>query len=227
VTSPSSNSSNGASVDTVLFDLDGTLVDSNYQHTMAWLRAFGRRDLTPPAWRIHRALGMGGDRLVAAVAGDDVEEQHGDALREAWVEEYDPYLNDVHAFAGARDLLEELAERGCRVVLASSGKEHHVERYVELLDGHRLAQAWTSSSDAETTKPAPDLLVAALKKVDHQQPTTVGDSVWDVLAAREIGLDTHCVRSGGTASAELSEAGAASVHDDVAAMRKALDTVLR
>ena len=226
MTSPRSDSSNGSSVDTVLFDLDGTLVDSNYQHTMAWMRAFGRRELTPPAWRIHRALGMGGDRLVAAVAGDDVEEQHGDALREAWVEEYDPYLNDVHAFEGARELLEDLAERGCTVVLASSGKEHHVERYVELLDGHRLAQAWTSSSDAESTKPSPDLLVAALKKVDHQQATTVGDSVWDVRAAREIDLDTHAVLSGGTAAAELEEVGAASVHEDVAALRQALDGVL-
>src|SRR5215218_8361863 len=106
----------------VLLDVDGTLVDSNYHHVLAWARALARYDLTPSLWRVHRHIGMGGDQFVAAVAGKAAEERHGDALREAWGEEFDKLLDEVHAVPRATELLQALRERGWPVVLASSGK---------------------------------------------------------------------------------------------------------
>src|SRR5690349_14653713 len=130
----------GASVtDTVVFDVDGTLVDTNYHHAIAWYRAFRRHDLTPPIWRLHRAIGMGGDHLVEAVGGKDVERELGDQLRTDWEEEYAPLLGEVRPFEGARDLLAGVAGTGCRVVLASSGKADHVDRYLDLLDARSIA----------------------------------------------------------------------------------------
>ena len=107
--------------DTAIFDVDGTLVDTNYQHALAWYRAFRRYDITPAVWRIHRAIGMGGDNLVTAIAGEDVEKAHGDELRAAWTEEFEPMLDEIQPFEGARVLIDEVASRGFRLVLASSG----------------------------------------------------------------------------------------------------------
>jgi beta-phosphoglucomutase-like phosphatase (HAD superfamily) len=117
--------------DTAIFDVDGTLVDTNYQHAMAWYRAFRRVDVTVPIWRIHRAIGMGGDHLVAAVTDESTEQRHGDELRQAWGEEFDPMLDEVRAFAGVRDLLTEVRRRGFHIVLASSGQAEHVDHYLD------------------------------------------------------------------------------------------------
>jgi len=150
--------------DAVVLDVDGTLVDTNYQHALAWYRAFRRVGITLPVWRLHRAIGMGGDQLVAAVAGDDAEREHGDTLRAAWAEEFEPMLGEVAAFDRVRDLLRTIGDHGSKVVLASSGKPDHVDAYLDLFDGRELAGAWTTSEDVERTKPEPDLAAPALAR---------------------------------------------------------------
>ena len=208
--------------DTVVFDVDGTLVDTNYQHALAWYRAFRRHDLTVPIWRVHRAIGMGGDHLVEAVAGADVEREHGDALRSAWEEEYAPMLPEVRPFEGARELLKSVAEADRRVVLASSGKAEQVEHYLDLLDARSIAEAWTTADDVENTKPAPDLIAVAIEKVGGGDAVMVGDSVWDCVAAKRLGVPSYAVRTGGFSPEELREAGARAVYDDLVELREAL-----
>src|SRR5919197_5393453 len=107
-----------------ILDVDGTLVDTNYHHTIAWYRAFRRHDVTPEIWRIHRHIGMGGDQLVGAVAGDEVEERLGDAIRDVEGELYMEMIDEVRPFEGARELIAELREMADAVILASSAKEH-------------------------------------------------------------------------------------------------------
>ena len=151
--------------DTAVFDVDGTLVDTNYQHALAWFRAFRRFDITLPLWQLHRGIGMGGDNFVAHVAGDAVEQRYGSQLRDAWGEEFDLMIGEVRPFAAARPLLEEIKGRGFKLVLASSGKAEHVEAFLDLIGGKDLADAWTTSDDVQWSKPAPDLVCAALAKV--------------------------------------------------------------
>jgi HAD superfamily hydrolase (TIGR01549 family) len=213
-------------VDTVVLDVDGTLVDTNYLHTVAWLRAFRAAGRQVPAWRIHRAIGMGGDRLVAAVAGDDVEHQDGDRIRDLWEQEYDGLLDEVAVFDGAVDLLEALRSRGLRIVLASSGIQRHTERAIELLDADRLADAWTTSDDAESSKPDPELIEVAVAKVDGSSALLVGDSRWDVEAATHAGVPTVALLTGGSSRAELDDAGAAWVFEGPADFLQRLDAVI-
>src|SRR3978361_2136915 len=146
--------------DTAIFDVDGTLVDSNYQHALAWFRAFRRVDITLPIWQLHRATGMGGDMLVAHVAGDEVEARYGDELREAWKEELEPMIGEIQPFDGARELLREVKRRGFKLVMASAGSEKAGEPLLALFGAKEFADAWTSSADAERSKPAPDILEA-------------------------------------------------------------------
>jgi HAD superfamily hydrolase (TIGR01509 family) len=209
-----------------VLDVDGTLVDSNYQHALAWYRAFRSLGETYPVWRIHRRIGMGGDQLVAALGGDEVEERIGDEARDRWVREADPLMAEVALLPGARELIVALKERGRRVVLASSGKPHHVERALNLLDARELADGWTTSEDVEATKPAPDLLQVALKKIGEpvDAPSVViGDSVYDVLAAKNAGMPAIVVRSGGFGDDELRGAGATAIYDTPADLTAALD----
>jgi HAD superfamily hydrolase (TIGR01549 family) len=215
-------------VDTAIFDVDGTLVDSNYQHALAWFRAFRRYDVVRPLWRIHRAIGMGGDKLVAEVGGADVERRLGEELRAAWVEEFDQLIGEVQPFAGAHELLGEVKRRGFQLVLASSGKAQHVEVFLDLVDGTSIADAWTTSEDAEETKPEPDLVKTALAKVEGASGVMIGDSVWDVVAAAKLDVPTIAVRTGGFSVDELQDAGAAQVYSSLVEMREQLDdTALR
>jgi HAD superfamily hydrolase (TIGR01549 family) len=214
-------------VDTVVFDVDGTLVDTNYQHALCWYTAFRSVDVTPALWRIHRAIGMGGDLLVAEVAGDEVEERHGDALRERWVEEFDQWVDSVQPFEGAHDLLVAVKERDKRLVLASSGKSKHVEQFLDLLDARDVADAWTTSEDAEKSKPAPDLVETAMSKVGAGSAVMVGDSVWDARAAAKAGLSTVALWTGGFSAGELKEAGARSVYESLQELHADLDDVLK
>lgn len=198
--------------DTVLLDVDGTLADTNYLHVVAWDRAFRSVDVEVPLWEVHRAIGMGGDKLVPAVAGEQVEAQHGDAVRAAWEREYAELLGEVRLLPGARDLVLTLAGRGVKVALASSGKDRFTQRVVELLSlPESTLAATTSSDDAEDSKPEPDILVAALRAAGGQRALVVGDTPYDVAAAARLGAACLAVRTGGFGVAELEAAGALAV----------------
>jgi HAD superfamily hydrolase (TIGR01509 family) len=206
-----------------ILDVDGTLVDSNYQHAIAWYRAFREQDLTPPVWRVHRHIGMGGDQLVAAVAGGEVERSAGDAIREAEKRLYAELIDEVRPFEGARELLEALKGRGHTVVLASSAKEDEVEHYLDLLEARELADSWTTSADVEQTKPAPDLISVAMRMAGTLSAVMVGDSTWDIEAARRAELKTVAVLTGGFSEAELLDAGAVAVFESLVGLREGLE----
>ena len=207
-----------------ILDVDGTLVDTNYHHAIAWFRAFRRHFLTLQVWRIHRHIGMGGDQLVAALAGDEVEERLGDSIREAESELYRELIDEVQTMQGSRRLIEELKDADNSVVLASSAKDWEVEHYLELLDAKEIVDAWTTSDDVEQTKPEPDLVQAALDKVGGRPEDSmlIGDTVWDVEAAHRAGVDTLAVRTGGFSEQELRDAGAREVFTSVEELRRAL-----
>ncbi len=206
-----------------ILDVDGTLVDTNYHHAIAWFRAFRLHEVTLPIWRIHRHIGMGGDQLVAALAGDEVEEQLGDDVRDAESDLYRELIDEVRTMEGSRELIEDLRERGYTVVLASSAKEWEVEHYLELLDATEILDAWTTSADVENTKPEADLIRAALDKVDADgEATLIGDTVWDVEAAKRAGVETLAVLTGGFSEQELRDAGAKDVYTSVEELRQAL-----
>jgi HAD superfamily hydrolase (TIGR01549 family) len=175
-----------------------------------------------PVWRLHRHVGMGGDKFVAAVAGDDVEERLGDELRDRWEQLFDDVIDEVAAFEGAHELIVDLKERGRRVVLASSSVDKHTEHFLELLDARELVDAWTTKDDVEASKPEPDLVRAALDKAGTDQATMLGDTPWDVEAAQKAGLETICLLTGGFCEHELREAGAVAVFDSLEALRERL-----
>jgi len=206
-----------------ILDIDGTLVDTNYHHAIAWYRAFRQHDKLVPIWRIHRHIGMGGDQLVAALAGDDWDAEHGDDARTAEKALYLALIEEVEPLEGARALIEELKERGHSVVLASSAKENEVDHYLDLLDARELADGWTTSADVEATKPEPDLVKAAVEKAGGGEAVMVGDSIWDVEAAKRAGLATIAVLTGGFSEAELRDAGAGWVFESIDALREDLD----
>jgi HAD superfamily hydrolase (TIGR01509 family) len=208
-----------------VLDIDGTLVDTNYQHALAWYRAFRRHQIVLPVWRIHRHIGMGGDQVVEALTDGQTERELGDDIRDAEKELYFELIDEVEPMEGARDLISELGRRGHLVVLASSAKEEEVERYLELLQARELADAWTTSDDVEATKPAPDLVKAALDRVGGSagDAVMVGDTPWDVHSARGAGVGTIAVLTGGFAIEELRESGAVDVFESVAALHSGLD----
>jgi HAD superfamily hydrolase (TIGR01509 family) len=205
----------------VVLDVDGTLVDTNYQHAIAWHRALRDHGYVVQAWEIHRHIGMGGDQLVAALIGEEGERSDGEAIREAEGEAYDELIGEVQAMHGATELLEELGEDGAKAILASSAKAEEVEHYVDLLGARELVEGWTTAADVERTKPHPDLVHAALEKVGCEGPAVmVGDSTWDVKAARAAGVPTLAVLTGGFSAAELREAGAEEVCESIGELRK-------
>jgi HAD superfamily hydrolase (TIGR01509 family) len=205
-----------------LLDVDGTLVDTNYHHALAWFRAFRRHELALPVWRIHRHVGMGGDQLVPALIPDIDPERH-EAIEEARGEEYSKLIGEVQPLHGAHELIAELKERGITVVLASSSPLDELDRYLELLDARELADAWTTKDDVDATKPEPDLVLAALEKAGGGPAVMVGDTPWDIEAARRAGADTICVITGGYSEQELRDAGAVAVFEGVDELRQSLD----
>jgi HAD superfamily hydrolase (TIGR01549 family) len=211
-----------ARYDTVVLDVDGTLLDSSYHHTLAWARAFDAAGVAVPLWRIHRHIGMGGDRLVPAVAGHGVEERSGDQIRDHWKDEYDKLIDQTRLFEGARDLLAALRDAGVSVALASSSILEHAEYAFNLLHAEELTDTATTAEDAEESKPHPELVNEALSRVGGGAACMVGDSVWDVEAATRAGVPAYGLLAGGYGRAELLEAGAVQVYDDVADLLKHL-----
>jgi HAD superfamily hydrolase (TIGR01509 family) len=206
-----------------ILDIDGTLVDTNYQHALAWYRAFRRNGVLLPVWRIHRQIGMGGDQLVKALCGEEMERDKGERIRSAEKELYMEMIDEVEPLHGAPQLIEDLKERGHAVVLASSAREDEVERYLDLLGARELADGWTTSADVEATKPEPDLIQAAIAKAGESHAVMVGDSTWDCRAAERAGIPTIAVLTGGFSEEELLESGATSCFHSIEDLRRRLD----
>jgi HAD superfamily hydrolase (TIGR01549 family) len=211
-----------------IVDIDGTLVDSAYQHTLAWSRAFARSKVFIPASTLHRHVGMGGDQFVPAVAGDECDAECGDEVRAAHDELYLEMLDEVRAFPDARPFLRRLDELGLRAILATSAKEQELERYLELLDADTLSDGWTSAKDVDRTKPHPDLLHAALERASGVAPAfMVGDATWDAVAAENARIPMLGVLTGGYCTSELMEAGAAAVFSSVGDLGSELSASVR
>ena len=206
----------GRGAKAALVDIDGTLVDSNYQHALAWFRALRRHGVTCEVRVLHHLIGMGGDQIVTAVAGEEVERRAGDAIRDAEKELFREVMDEVVPLPDARRLLEALAERARAVVLSSSAKPDEAEHYVDLLDARGLIDGWTTSEDVDATKPEPDLIEAGLAVAGGGPALMIGDSTWDCRAADRAGLPTITVLTGGYCREELLAAGAAAVFDTLA-----------
>jgi HAD superfamily hydrolase (TIGR01509 family) len=199
----------------VLFDVDGTLIDSAYIHTLAWWQAFRQSGFDVPMARIHRCVGMGGARLVDNLLPDSRNKDVDEAILSAHTGIFGTYWPSLRAFDGARDLLAKCSASGLAVALASSAKEQDLEALRSALSADDFIDAATSSNDAENSKPEPDILVAALEVVglEASGAVYVGDAVWDVMAAGKLGIPTVALTCGGTSEAELREAGAVEVYD--------------
>src|SRR3954465_2783778 len=215
---------------TAILDIDGTLVDTNYHHAVAWYRAFRAFGFVVPLWRIHRHIGMGGDQMVSALAGEGFDRVQGDELRAAEKILYMQLIEEVEPLVGARALIEDLKGSGHTVILASSAKPEELEHYLTLLDARSLVDGWTDSGDVEQTKPEPDLVLAALEKggAEPKDAVMIGDSVWDCKAAKSAKVRSIGVLTGGFSEQELLESGASKVFPSVDDLRQGLgDTVLR
>ena len=204
----------------ILADVDGTLVDTNYFHTVAWWRAFQDIGEDVPMSRIHPLIGMGSDQLVERLIGRESEE-----ASDAHSRHYEPFKKEIKAFPEAAELLVELDRRGARVVLATSSDEEDLERLREAVGADDAVDGAVSKGDVDHSKPSPDIFEAALKKFDLDPDRTfvIGDTAWDVEAAAKVGLGVVGVLTGGTTREQLEEAGAIAVYEDVAELLDHLD----
>jgi len=199
------------SIDTVVLDLDGTLVDSVYVHVTCWKTALAEVGVDVSSYRIHRAIGIGGDRLVTEVAGPAVEHALGDTVRSLHARHFNERFGQITALDGASALLTNLRERGLKLVLASSGDEEMTNQLLEVLEDTSALLERISGEDAEESKPAPELVEVALAAVDAQGALVVGDTVWDVEAAAKAGVPCVGLLTGGLPESELRAAGAVAV----------------
>jgi HAD superfamily hydrolase (TIGR01549 family) len=174
-------------------------------------------------WRVHRHIGMGGDQIVQAIAGEDVERTHGDALRAASKEEFRPLRTECEPLEGAHDLVVELKRRGLVVVLASSSSQDDLDHFLDQLGVRDVVDGWTTAADVDRTKPHPDVIHVALEKAGTSEAVMVGDSRWDIEAAAHAGLETVCVITGGWSEQELRDHGAAAVFDSLVSLTEHLD----
>jgi HAD superfamily hydrolase (TIGR01549 family) len=207
-----------------ILDIDGTLVDTNYHHAVAWYRAFRQNGHVVPIWQIHRHIGMGGDHMVKELLSDEVDKREGDDIRTAESALYLSVIEEVEPLRGARELLQDFKDRGIPIILASSAKAREVDHYLDLLDARDLADGWTTSADVQATKPDPDLVLAALEKAGGgKDAVMIGDSTWDCEAAKRAGIQTLAVLTGGFSEDELEDAGAAAVFHSIEDLRLRLD----
>jgi len=199
----------------VLFDIDGTLVDSNYLHVHAWAKAFDDVGVAVESWRIHRSIGMDGARLLESLAGDadDDVQQHAKDLHLRYLREAAPLLRRL---PGARELLEQTSSLGLQIVLASSSSEDELALSLPVLDCDDLVSARTSSKDVDVAKPEPTIIEIAMDRVgvDAGHAVYVGDAVWDIIACGRAGVPAIGLLSGGVSRAELEKAGAEVVFDN-------------
>ncbi len=204
----------------ILVDVDGTLVDTNYFHTVAWWRAFQDIGEDVPMSSIHPLIGMGSDQLVHRLIGRESEE-----ASDAHSKHYEPFKAEIKAFPKAADLLTELDRRGARVILATSSDEKDLERQREAIDAEDAIDGAVSKGDVAQSKPAPDIFESALKKFDLDPSRTlvVGDTAWDVEAAAKVDLEVIAVLTGGSTREQLEDAGAIAVYKSVAELLAELD----
>jgi phosphoglycolate phosphatase-like HAD superfamily hydrolase len=212
-------------LEAVIFDVDGTLVDTNYLHAVAWWEAFQQSGQAVAMADVHRAIGMGSDRLLDQLLPRDRDPAGDDDIRSAHRALYGVWRSRLRAFDGAADLLRACAGRNLRVVLASSAVEHELRMLRDALDADDAISAATSSDDADRSKPAPDIVQVALDRasVRPEQAVFVGDTVWDVRACERAGLPCIAVLTGGIGAQELREAGAAEIYDSPADLLANLD----
>jgi len=201
----------------VLFDIDGTLVDTSYLHTVSWWQAFRQAGLDVPMVRIHRAVGMGAENLVHEVTGGDADDRVAE-LQASHDAVYATYWPALRLLPGARELVLHCHRAGLVTVLASSASEPEFAVLTRVLDLDEVIDAATGSADAEASKPAPDIVQVALDKagLKPENAVFVGDAVWDVHASAKAGLRCVGLESGGTSAAELREAGAVATYADAA-----------
>ncbi|MBN9184093.1 MAG: HAD family hydrolase [Microbacterium sp.] len=210
-------------ITTVLFDIDGTLVDSNYLHVDAWDRALVAVGHPVDVWRIHRGIGMDAGRMLSELVGDD------DALQQRAKDEharlYADMADRLRPISGARDLLRELSRRGLTVVLATSAPQEELDALLAVLDLDEPVDAVTSAEDVDDAKPAPDVVGRALEKAGAaaSEAIMVGDAVWDIESAGRAGVTAVAVLTGGSSADQLRDAGAVAVYDDVASLLAQLD----
>ena len=210
------------SIPAAILDVDGTLVDNNYQHALAWHLALRRAGLLVPVWRVHRAVGVGSDRIVEHLVGVDAERDCGDEVREHEKEIFDSMKEGIEAVEGATEFVRALKEDGRTTVLASSGDESDIEDFLDLLELRDPVDGWVTSADVDSTKPDPDLIEAALELAGGGPAVMVGDTNWDVEAAARAGIGTVGVLTGGFPEQVLRDAGALAVYDSVDHLRREL-----
>jgi HAD superfamily hydrolase (TIGR01549 family) len=205
----------------VLFDVDGTLVDTNYLHAIAWSRALRDHGEWAPMHAIHRLIGMGGERLLRSLLGHDSE-----PIRRRRAEHFRALYDDVRPFPGADDLLSQTRRHGLAAVVASSSPRDELDFMLQLLDGPERIDASTSADDVTTSKPAPDVLDKALEvgDLDRRWALLVGDTIWDVQAARAAGIACVALESGGFSRHELHEEGAVRVYRDARELADQFET---
>ena len=202
----------------VVLDVDGTLMDTNYLHTEAWARAFERAGHRVPRVRLHKEVGKGAGLLIREFVDD---EETVEKIQDLHSEFYEKLQEYGHPLPGAKELISSLKERGYEVWLVTSAKDEELEHHMQELEAEDSVDGVVNSSAVENAKPAPDIFEEALRRAGAtaDETVTVGDAVWDVEAAREVGIRTVAVLSGGAYHKEdLEEAGAVAVYEDCAAL---------
>lgn len=219
-------------LDALIFDLDGTLVDTNGMHARAWSAVFARHGFEVPPERVIVEIGKGGELLVPALVGEEAEEELGEALRDGHGEEFLRLVErePVRVFARVRDLLGAVRERGVALAVATASQRDHLERVLERagLDLEGLADAVIDDDDVERPKPEPDVVAAAVRKLGlpADRCALVGDTPYDALAARRAGVVALGVLTGVHPEERLREAGARAVFVDPADLLGRLDDTL-